>query len=157
MKPFIRVLCIVAALAARPAHAQFHTYAIPSGQAVKLDGVLDDAVWRNADVYDAFFETQPEDRIAAKVRTEVRLARDRRYLYIAVKAFDPAPALIRAPFARRDKIGNDQDYIALYLDPSGDSKGAQMIYINPQGAVKDGRFSDVNGEDALSRRSAIAT
>lgn len=148
MKPFILALCIVAALAARPAHAQFHTYAIPSGQAVKLDGVLDDAVWRNADVYDAFFETQPEDRIAAKVRTEVRLARDKRYLYIAVKAFDPAPALIRAPFARRDKIGNDQDYIALYLDPSGDSKGAQMIYINPQGAVKDGRFSDVNGEDA---------
>ena len=148
MKSLVLALCIVSSLAAVPAHAQFHAYAMQAGQAVKLDGVADDEVWREAVAHDAFFETQPEDRIPAKVLTEVRLASDQRYLYIALKAFDPAPELIRAPFARRDKISNDQDYIALYLDPSGGSKGAQMIYINPQGAVKDGRFSDVHGEDA---------
>lgn len=142
------ILCVGAALAAGPAYAQFKAMAMPAGQVVKLDGVLDDAAWRNALAHDAFFETQPQDKIAAKVRTEVRLAHDKRYLYVALTAFDPAPELIRAPFARRDKIGNDQDYIALYLDPSGDGKGAQMIYINPRGAVKDGTFNDVSGEDA---------
>ena len=141
-------LGIVAALAAGPAHAQFRAYAMPAGQSVQLDGVLDEPVWREAAVHDTFFETQPEDKIPAKMRTEVRLAHDQRYVYVALKAFDSAPERIRAPFARRDKIGNDQDYIALYLDPSGDAKGAQMIYINPHGAIKDGAYSDVNGEDA---------
>lgn len=115
--------------------------------APRLDGVLDDPVWRLAPVHGRFYETQPQDRIAAKVGTDVMLAYDQRYLYVAVRAHDPQPEGIRAPFARRDKISVDQDFIGLYLDPSGDGKAARMIYFNPRGVLADGSFSDAGGED----------
>ena len=135
-------------LAAAQAQAGFEARRIDAPlQAPRLDGVLDDAIWRAAPVHAQFYETQPQDRIAAKVGTEVMLAYDGRYLYVAVRARDPQPDAIRAPFTRRDKISADQDFIGLYLDPGGDGKAARMIYFNPRGALADGSFSDAGGED----------
>lgn len=139
-------LCAGLLAAGVPAHA-FDAYRLAPGQAIALDGVPGEAPWQQAPLHDRFYETQPADRIAAKVRTEVRLAYDAGYLYIAVKAWDGAPGQIRAPFARRDKASTDQDYIALFLDPSGAGKAAQVIYLNARGALSDGNFSDTGGED----------
>jgi len=140
------VFCLAAV--AGQAHAGFAAHRIVAPQqAPRLDGVLDEAVWREAPVHDAFFEAQPQDRIPARVRTEVMLAYDARYLYVGVRAWDPDPAAIRAPFARRDKIGADQDHIGLYIDLSGAGKAAQMIWVNPRGALADGSFSDAGSED----------
>ncbi|MES2150089.1 MAG: DUF5916 domain-containing protein [Pseudomonadota bacterium] len=141
-------LCASLALIAGPAAAAFQAQRIASpAHAVKLDGVLDEAVWQQAPVHDNFFENQPLDKVAAKVRTEVRIAYDDKYFYIGVKAFDPDPQALRAPFTRRDKISGDQDFIGLFLDPSGARKSAQILYINPRGAFTDGIYSDTNGED----------
>lgn len=141
-------LCASLALLASPAHAAFQAVRIADKtQEIKLDGVLDDAIWQTAPAHDSFYQQQPVDKVAAHVRTEVRLAYDNRYLYIAVKSFDPKPEEIRAPFARRDKPSGDQDFIGLLIDPSGAKKSAQMIYVNARGAITDGMFSDGNGDD----------
>lgn len=113
---------------------------------IGLDGRLDEAAWRDAPLFDNFIQNQPADRVPAHVRTEVRMLYDARYLYVGVRALQ-ASAALRAPFARRDKVGNDQDYIALFLDPAGSNKAAQVIYVNPRGAVSDGSYSDTNGAD----------
>jgi hypothetical protein len=142
------VLCASLACCAGPALAAFEARRIVEpALAPRLDGVLDDAVWRDSPVHDRFFEMQPVDRIDAKVRTEVMLAYDSRYLYVGVRAWDPDPGRIRAPFARRDKISADQDFIGLFIDPSGAGKAARMIYFNPRGALTDGSYSDTAGED----------
>ncbi len=136
------------ALAASPASAAFQAFHITDpAHAVKLDGKLDDAVWQQAVPFDTFFQTAPVDKVAAKVRTEVRLAYDAHYLYVGMKAFDPDPSQIRAPFARRDKLSNDQDYLGLYIDTRGTHKSAQAIYVTARGAVTDGSYTDNNGDD----------
>lgn len=132
--------------AATPVHA-FEAYRLAAGQTVQLDGAPTEALWQAAPLHDRFYETQPADKIAAKMRTEVRLAYDNRYLYVAIKAHDSASDQVRAPFARRDKVSADQDYIGLFLDPSGAGKASQIIYLNARGALSDGSFSDTGGED----------
>ena len=141
--------CAVASLllAASTPVSAFEAYRLAPGQTVQLDGAPDEALWQQAPLHDRFYETQPADRILAKMRTEVRLAYDNRYLYIAVIAPDGAADQVRAPFARRDKVTADQDYIGLFLDPSGSGKASQMIYLNARGALSDGSFSDTGGED----------
>jgi hypothetical protein len=151
-------LCASLALAAGPAAASFQAHRIAPAQAVTLDGRLDEAVWAQAPLHDTFYENQPSDKIPAKIKTEVRILYDERYLYIGVKAFEAAPEQIRAPFVRRDKISSDQDFIGLFIDPSGAKKAAQIIYFNPRGAFSDGVFTDTNGEDyALDFDFDIAT
>jgi hypothetical protein len=146
MKKLLPLLATLS-LAASPAFAGFQAHRIGAPDAVKLDGVVDDAVWTKAITHDVFYENAPQDKIPAKYRTEVKLAYDNSYLYVAVKAFDDKPELIRAPFIRRDKISGDQDFVGLFIDPTGASTSAQIIYFNPRGAFTDGNFSNAQGED----------
>lgn len=134
-------------LACAPAYAGFEIRPVDNSQSITLDGALDDAAWRSAAVFDQFYETQPGDATAPRVRTEVRLAHDERYLYIGLKAFDADMGLLRAPFTRRDKVTGDQDYLAVYIDPTGGKTAAQFVYVNPRGAFSDGIYTDTAQED----------
>ncbi|HEY5800406.1 MAG TPA: sugar-binding protein [Burkholderiaceae bacterium] len=145
---FSPLVFVYAMLSAAPALASFqaHRIAIPA-RAIVLDGVPDEPAWQAAAAYDTFYEALPEDKIAAKVRTEVRLAYDDKYLYVAIRAWDPDSALLRAPYARRDKVNGEQDYVGIFLDPTGGKTSAQFVYVNPRGALSDGMYTDSNGED----------
>ncbi|NDI86014.1 carbohydrate binding family 9 domain-containing protein [Undibacterium crateris] len=132
-------------------------YAAPTGfqaypitdktQRIQVDGKLDDEIWSKAAVFDTFYQTQPVDQQKAHLKTEVRLAYDEKYLYVGIKAYDDKAALIRAPFARRDKISIDQDFVALYIDASGSHKSSQVFYVNARGAIMDGMYADMTGDD----------
>ena len=152
--------CIVCSfLCVNTAHAQFKAHRLDSlTDAIQLDGKLDEEIWQKASVVDKFYQTQPFDKVEAHLRTEVRIAYDGRYLYVGIKAFDTNPELIRGPFARRDKIGSDQDYLGLLIDPSSGHKSAQVFYVNARGALMDGNYSDMTGDDtAPDYDYAVAT
>lgn len=136
---------LLAACYATCAHG-FDALRVPAAS-IRLDGKLAESAWREARPHERFFETQPADRIPAKFPTEVRVAYDSDALYVAVRALDPDMDRLRAPFARRDRIGAEQDYVALYLDPAGNGEAAHMLYLNPRGAVSDGAYTDSAGDD----------
>lgn len=140
-------LCAALMLVASPAFANFQAHRLSAAETLKLDGRLDEPAWQLAPVNDTFFENAPLDKVPAKSKTEVRLVYDSKYLYVGIKAYDPDPSRIRAPFFRRDKISGDQDFIGLFIDAAGTHKGAQLLYFNPRGAFADGMFDNENGED----------
>lgn len=116
-----------------------------AGEAVRVDGRLDEAVWSRAQPLDQFFEIDPGDRLPPKLRTEVRFAFDAQALYVAVRAYDPDPAGLRAPITRRDGSGDENDSVMLYLDPVGTRRYAQFFDITPAGMITDGLFSETSG------------
>lgn len=144
MKTFAFIATLCAALCA-PAHAAFVAH--HAGSRLAFDGALTDPAWKQAPVFDNFFENLPQDKIAAKVRTEIKVVYDDSYFYVGMKAFDPSPEKISAPYSRRDKTKTDQDLLILMIDPTGSRKSAQFIRVNPRGSVSDGSFSDTAGED----------
>lgn len=140
-------LCASLMLVASPAFAGFQAHRIGAPETVKLDGVLDEAAWQKAPARDTFYENEPQDRVPSKWKTEVRLMYDSKYLYVGIKAYDPDPSQIRAPFFRRDGISGDQDFIGLFLDPAGAKKAAQILYFNARGSFADGTNTNADGED----------
>lgn len=77
--------------------------------AITLDGDLSDPGWRDAAKIDRFYETSPGNNIPAKVKATVLLTYDSRYFYIGVRADDPDPKKIRAPYVERDGVlGTDE-------------------------------------------------
>src|SRR5438876_9577794 len=72
--------------------------------AIRIDGDLSDAGWKNAATIDRFYETQPGNNVPAKVKTIVYLTYDDRYFYIGVRCEDPDPSKIRAPYVERDNV-----------------------------------------------------
>lgn len=118
--------------------------------AIDVDGNLDDAGWKDALVVDRFWETSPGDNTEPKVKTTAWLAYDDHYFYIGIKADDPEPSKIRAPFVERDQVIGTDDNIAVFLDTRNDKRTAIELRVNPRGIQADGIFDDTNGNEDFS-------
>ncbi|HVF46181.1 MAG TPA: carbohydrate binding family 9 domain-containing protein, partial [Pyrinomonadaceae bacterium] len=110
-----------------------------------IDGILNDAVWKQAALFGDFIQTNPGDNVAPKHPTEFMMAYDAKHLYMAFRVKQDRNT-IRASVSRRDQIFND-DYIILYLDTFNDERQAYAISFNPLGIQADGTMTEGRGED----------
>jgi hypothetical protein len=118
--------------------------------ALRIDGRLDEAVWRRAPVHDAFVQYLPLDKLPAPAayRTTLQVVVDDGGLSFGIRAFDPRPDEIVAPLTRRDKVARDQDFVNVVLDAVGTRRSAQFVRVNAAGVVADGMFiADTDTED----------
>lgn len=136
---FIKVLLFVTipVLASEGSFSEEKLHNIPSiTSKVKIDGVLNEAVWQEALVLELKYEVEPGENIEPPVKTEALLAYGRDSLYIAFRAYDPNPSQIRARFTDRDNIENE-DYVGIVLDTFNDSRVTYNFYSNPHGIQAD--------------------
>lgn len=103
---------------------------------VRVDGLLDDDVWKEALKLELKYEVNPGENIKAPVRTEVLFAYSKSHLYVAFRAYDPKPTAIRANVSDRDKIYRD-DYVGVVLDTFNDSRRTYDFLCNPYGVQAD--------------------
>ncbi|MCO4797664.1 MAG: carbohydrate binding family 9 domain-containing protein [Colwelliaceae bacterium] len=118
-------------------------------QPISVDGVLDEASWKNATKMELEYENNPGEGIPAPVKTEVYFYHDAKSLYVAFKAFDPEPSKIRASLRDRDALWAD-DNVGIIVDTFNDERGGFEFFVNPLGAQADMKMDDTNGwnEDA---------
>jgi hypothetical protein len=117
---------------------------------IVVDGDLADAGWKDAAKVDAFFETSPANNIPAKVKTTAYLAYDDHYFYIGIRAEDPDPKKVRAPYVERDGVIGTDDNIAVFLDTRGDKRMGLELRVNPRGIQADGFYDDAGGVEDFS-------
>src|SRR4051812_10816748 len=68
---------------------------------VTIDGDISDAAWQQAARVDRWYETNPGDNVAPKVRSVGYLGYDDKFFYAAFEFDDPSPSQIRAPVTDR--------------------------------------------------------
>jgi hypothetical protein len=108
-----------------------------------LDGVLDDAVWRQATVIDEFVQQEPEGGAPATERTEVLILYDAENLYVGVRAYDSTPNAIVSTEMRRDSPRIlDEDSFQIILDTFNDSRSGYMFVTSPYGAKLEQQVAD---------------
>jgi hypothetical protein len=116
--------------------------------AIRVDGVLDEAVWRGpanstlALVNPRSGKPQP----GSKVQGAAWLAWDDESLYLAAVVDDPAPQAPFAPDAKDPHVWSASSGIELMLQPGdpGDNRGYFEIQIDTAGALWTTRFDDYN-------------
>ncbi|MCU0950490.1 MAG: carbohydrate binding family 9 domain-containing protein, partial [Burkholderiaceae bacterium] len=124
--------------------------AVAADAAIRLDARLDEPVWERAPAYEQFQQQDPFTGGPAPYRTRVRIAYDAQALYVAVEAFDPEPAALRAPLVRYDKVFRDQDFVVVYVDGVGTRAAAQFFRVNAAGSVADGVHSAATDNEDFS-------
>jgi hypothetical protein len=116
---------------------------------ITVDGVLGDEGWRDAQRVETWYETNPGDNIAPRVRSVGYIAYDDRFFYAAFEFDDPNPGAIRAPLTDRDQIsGNATDYAGIILDTRNDGHSAVLLLATPRGVQYDAFTDDASGEDS---------
>lgn len=103
----------------------------------RIDGVLDDEVWRHATGYDQFISFHPEYGKPSKEKTIVYGAYDEEHLYFAFRCLDREPGKIRSTFIRRDTSSRD-GLAVVFIDSRNTGEMAYMFQSNPLGIQSDG-------------------
>ena len=102
----------------------------------RVDGRLDDAVWRDALHITDFVQQNPIEGAPATEATDVWIAYDSQNFYLAVHAHYADPSLMRANRNDRDQAFED-DNIAIYFDTFLDQNRAYRFSVNGYGVQGD--------------------
>ncbi len=111
----------------------------------RVDGMLDEPVWRRAARLVGFSQYRPVDGRPAEDSTEVLVWYAPDAIWFGVRAYEPHGNVVRATLADRDHIDAD-DNIQILLDTYNDHRRALLFAVNPLGVQEDGVRSE--GQDA---------
>ncbi len=114
--------------------------------AIKLDGLLDELSWQNAELGKDYHQQFPTDTILAVSQTELRFTYDDKYLYIGAKMINPGPRTYVTPSLRRDFRGGGNDMFVIGFDTFDDQTNAFQFGINPFGVRREGLLSNGGGQ-----------
>jgi hypothetical protein len=133
-------LILLAALAligatSRPSRDDPPEYvATRTGTAIKIDGALDDAAWRDAAWTEDFIDIEGTHKPVPLLRTRAKIAWDEANLYVAAEMAEPR---VWATMTCRDEPLYKEQAFELFLDPGGDGLDYLELELNPLNTVCD--------------------
>jgi hypothetical protein len=111
-------------------------------QAPKLDGTLDDPLWRQATPISNFLQREPFEGQIPTEKSEVRVLYSKREVYFGIICFDSEPRKIVATELRRDVPQELDDYFEIIIDSSHDRRNAYVFQVNPLGTQRDALITE---------------
>ena len=143
-------LLMAAAAFAAPAEAEPPVAkAVRTDVRIRLDGKLDEPVWRLAEPIGPLTQVNPREGDPPSEVTEVRVLYDSDAIYFGVRCLDRDPGAIVATQLARDSELEVDDYLAVVLDPFFDHRNGFFFRVNPAAARADGQVSNNSEHTSL--------
>ena len=105
-----------------------------------LDGLLDDQLWSEADVYSQFATLQPDIGKPATETTTYRVGYDAENIYFGIEALDSEPEKVKASVTNWDYVFNGDDFVAIIIDALHDKQSAYGFVVNGLGSQGDAQI-----------------
>jgi Domain of unknown function (DUF5916)/Carbohydrate family 9 binding domain-like len=121
---------------------------------IVIDGVLDEPIWRSAQPATGFIQSEPVEGQPATEATEVRVAFDDDYLYIAALCHDSDPTHLVINDIRKDFAVAEQDTFEVLLDTFADRRNGFVFSTNARGARADTQIAN-EGRDVNPNWDAV--
>ena len=140
------VLCVSISIDAQTERELPRMSAHRTSEEIKVDGVLDEAVWQSVEPIRQLYQIQPDQGEPATEQSEVRILYDDKKLYFGFIFFDSEMDKIVANDMRRDSEGlRSNDYGFLLLDTYNDRRNAVFFRFTPVGGIEDTAVSNSGG------------
>ena len=120
--------------------------AVRSSGPILVDGILNEEVWKSDVAVTQFVQKDPDQGVAPRQRTEVRLAFDDDALYVGARMYDTAPDSVIARLCRRDNTANS-DAFSVMVDPFHDKRTGYYFMVNAAGVLSDGVLMNDEWDD----------
>jgi len=119
------------------------------GNAPKIDGVLNDEAWENAEIATDFVIFRPENGklVNPEYQTKVKVVYDDDAVYISAQMNDPDPENIPSEFAVRDNF-SIADFFLVTINPNDDGQNPFEFIVQVTGNQADAKVS--NGNEDLN-------
>ncbi|HEX7085466.1 MAG TPA: DUF5916 domain-containing protein [Vicinamibacterales bacterium] len=110
---------------------------------LRIDGVLDEGVYREVPSIADFRQIEPEEGAPVSEPTEIWVLFDREHLYIVARCADSQPDRIVANDMRRDGANITQnDNISIVIDTFFDRRNGYEFLVTPVGGMMDSQVTD---------------
>ena len=129
-----------------PAPSQLRAVRLGGGQAVTIDGLLQEPLWQAAERVTGFTQRDPNEGTAPSESTVVYITYDDAALYIAARLYDSRPDSIVARLARRDQ-GTNSDRFQVFVDSYHDKRSGYYFGISAAGTLYDGTLFNDDWDD----------
>lgn len=106
-----------------------------------IDGVMDEAVWQQAEVVTDFHQTRPGDGAPPSEPTELYVVYTEDALYIAARMYDSEPELIAAPTIRHGQGLGADDRLVVILDPFNERRAGYRFETNLNAVRHDALYT----------------
>ncbi len=136
-------------LVATTINAQKEIRGTTLNEKVKVDGELNENIWKQQLAYGGFKQIEPKNGALASQRTKLALANDEAYLYVAAELEIDPEKKINTQLTTRDNAGT-ADYFGVILDPFGANREGWAFIVtaaNVQVDIKvtnDGNYGEWN-------------
>jgi Domain of unknown function (DUF5916)/Carbohydrate family 9 binding domain-like len=132
------LLCLAFPSGAQKKNESFQLHIRKATSPVKIDGIIDEAAWKDADAAAAFHMVLPMDTSLARVKTEVRMCYDEHNLYLSAVCYKIVPGRYFVESLKRDFSFLKNDNFLLFIDPFNDLTNGFAFGTNAAGAQWDG-------------------
>lgn len=106
-----------------------------------IDGKLDDAAWKDAEIATGFIQNFPTFGLPASQKTEVKIVYDNSAIYIGAYLYDN-PSLISKQITARDEEQQKYlDYFSVFLDTYNDHQNGFQFLVTTSNVQTDARLS----------------
>jgi Domain of unknown function (DUF5916)/Carbohydrate family 9 binding domain-like len=128
-------------LASRPAESQPTVTAVRVATPLRVDGALDEAIYREVAPMTGFTQVEPDPGAAATERTETWVAFDDDHVYVSFRVWDTQMDRLVATEMRRDNgnIWSGQDIVVFVFDTFNDKRSSISFTVNALGGRSDGQ------------------
>ncbi|MEX0646962.1 MAG: DUF5916 domain-containing protein [Balneolaceae bacterium] len=117
---------------------------------IVLDGFPDEAAWQEIDPLPLTMY-QPVHRGEMTQKTEIKVAYDNEFMYIAGKLYDNEPDKMIINSMYRDRYSGDETF-AIIIDSFNDNENARWFFVTPSSARVDMQVSnDSEGNNSMNR------
>ena len=124
---------------------QYHIH--KTSEKITIDGIMQEAVWKNAQVATNFAMVLPMDTSIAKVPTEVRMTYDNDNLYIIATCYKSVAGKDMVESLKRDWNFGKNDNFIVFMDTYGDLTNGFAFGANAAGAQWDGTMYEGGSVD----------
>ncbi len=137
------LFCLITeSLIAQKKNESFQLHIRQAASAMRIDGVMDEPAWQQADSTSQFFMVLPMDTSLAQVQTLVKMTYDNRNLYLVAVCYNDRPGPYMVESLRRDFSFLKNDNFLLFMDPFDDKTNGFSFGANAAGAQWDGTMYD---------------
>ncbi len=122
-----------------------------SNSPIIVDGLLDEAVWKTADLTTDFWQRYPYDSARSELSTEVMVTYDDKFLYVAAVCHTQHHKNYVVESLRRDFKGNGNDAFYFIINPFNDRMSGYYFGSSPFGVQSEAIIQ--NGGASVSRHT----
>jgi hypothetical protein len=112
---------------------------------IKVDGVLDEQTWQEAQTAKDFYLAFPVDNDFPISQTEVKASFDDDFLYFGAICHDPTEGDYLVESLRRDWSWRETENLSIYIDPFDDRTNGFNFSISPYNSQREGLI--INGAE----------